>query len=186
MIVFCVAHADRVVRGNPELGERGEDARGFVDVRGQHHHCPFVEHDLELEAEVANGVEHGRLIWLPRRDDRATHRQRTQLELFQPGHELLVRRRTKAAFFGGCGVVQHRTVLGDDAVEQRQIRKHAPQIAQVPSRDQHHAPARLLEPLQSLADLRLNQTVMRERAVVVGNQGEEIHPPSLRASGIRR
>jgi hypothetical protein len=62
MVVLGVADADDVVRRQMEVRERALEAGGLVHARRQHHDGALVEDHLELEAEVADGGEHRRVV----------------------------------------------------------------------------------------------------------------------------
>ena len=76
VIVFRVADRHDVVGGQAEIAERGFQPARLVDAGRQHHHRALVEHDLQLEPEVPDRLEHCRLVRLPGRDNRAADRQR--------------------------------------------------------------------------------------------------------------
>ena len=81
VVVLGVADADHVVRRQPALHQRrGQPAR-LVDAGGQHHHRALVEYDLQLEAELADRLEHDVLHRLPARDDAAANRERMHAAL---------------------------------------------------------------------------------------------------------
>ena len=76
VVVLRIADADRVVHREIQLLQRGLEPGRLVDAGGQHHDRALVEDHLQLEAEIANGFEHGVFVRLPRRDDAAADRQR--------------------------------------------------------------------------------------------------------------
>src|ERR1035438_503595 len=74
MIVFGVAQSNDIVGRKPQFGHGGLKPGSFVYAGGQYHHRSFVEYDLKLEAEIANGIQYDILMRLPRRHDAASHR----------------------------------------------------------------------------------------------------------------
>ena len=95
----------------PQLAQRRGEARRLVHAGGQHHHGAFVEDHLQLEAEIADGVEHGRANAAPMspRSRRPTDSGATP------------RRSSSATNAGGGGVGEHGLSLARGPVEQRAV-----------------------------------------------------------------
>jgi hypothetical protein len=72
MIIFCVSDGDHIVQRESEFVERGFQTGCFVHSRGQNHHSAFVKYHLVVEAEFADGIKNGGLVWLPGSDDAAS------------------------------------------------------------------------------------------------------------------
>jgi hypothetical protein len=53
------------VAGRLELDERRLQTRSPIDARGEDHRGAFVEDDIELQSQIADDLENGRLIRLP-------------------------------------------------------------------------------------------------------------------------
>ena len=93
VVVLGIADADHVVRRQTTLGQGGDEPACLVDAGGQDHDRALVEHDRQLEAELANRIENDVLHRLPAGDDTAADRQRMHAALSQPRDERLRRRR---------------------------------------------------------------------------------------------
>jgi len=73
MVVFSVAHADNVMAGQLELGERRLQARRLVDAGRKHHHGALVEDDIKFQSKIADNLKNSRLMRLPSGDDRTAN-----------------------------------------------------------------------------------------------------------------
>ena len=146
----------------------------LFDARRQHHHRALVEHDVQLEAELAHRLQHDVLHRLPGGDDAAADRQRLHAALAQARDELLGRRRGEHGLAAGAGLVEQRAVLGHDQIATAELGKHAFQIGQLAAGDQDQAPPRVLEPPDRRHGVGIDHAVMGERAVVIGGKGQKV------------
>ena len=137
MVVLGVADADDVVRRDLELLERGHEPRRLVDAGRQDHDGAFVEDHLQLEAELADRFEHGRLVRLARRDDDLADGERRDAALAQSGEQRRRRRLREPAPLLRRGPIEQRAVLGDDALEDREVRVDGHEIVELAARDEH-------------------------------------------------
>ena len=106
MIVLGVTDADHVVRRQPALDQRAGQSARFVHARRQDHHRTLVEHDVQLEAELAHRLQHDLLHRLPRGDNAAANRQRLHATLAQARDERLGRRRGKHGLAAGARLIE--------------------------------------------------------------------------------
>ena len=179
LVVLGVADADDIVRRQAEALERALEAPGLVDVAGQHHHRALVEDDVQLERKVVDGLEHDRLVRFPGGDDGAADRRGRHAEVLQTLHERRRRRLGERGFLLLCGVEEKGPVLGNDEVEQLQLREGPLQVGKVPAGDEDQLSAGALDLLQPLDGRRIDAAIVGQGAVVVGRQGNEEHvaPP---------
>ena len=99
MIVLGVADGDGVVSGQPEFVQGSRKAGRLVDARGQNHHRPFVEDDLQLQPELTDELDGDHLMRLARRHDDVASREsglrrRQQARLPKDGGGASANRRT--------------------------------------------------------------------------------------------
>ena len=178
VVVLGVADADDVVRRDLELLERGHEPRRLVDAGRQDHDGAFVEDDLQLEAELADRFEHGRLVRLARRDDDLAGGERGDAALAQSGEQRRRRRLREPAPLLRRRAIEQRAVLGDDALEDREVRMDAHEIVELAARDEHEPAPRREHVLERGDGLGGYLAVGRERAVIVGCQ--QVVPHSSR------
>ena len=120
----------------PSSLERALEARGLVDVAGQHHHRALVEDDVQLEPKVADGLEHDRLVRFPGGDDGAADGQRRHAELPQARDERRRGRLGERRLLLLGRVEEKSAVLCDHEVEQLELGERALQIRKVPAGDE--------------------------------------------------
>ena len=99
--------------------------------------------------------------------------------VLQTLHERRRRRVGERGFLLLCGVEEEGPVLGNDEVEQLELREHALQVGQVPAGDEDQLSAGAPDLLQPLNGCRIDAAIVGQSAVVVGRQGNEEHvaPP---------
>jgi hypothetical protein len=167
MIVLGVAHTHRVVRRKPQLFERGGEPGRLVDPGRQHHHRTLVEDHLALQPQLANHLEHGRLVRLPRRHDHLAHGQRLHPAPGQRLDQLARRRLAQEPMLTCSRPVQHGAVLGHHMIEQVQAGEHAGEIVQHAPRHEDELAARLACPLQGGKRCVVHTTVLGQGPVIV-------------------
>jgi hypothetical protein len=57
MIVLCIADADAVMRGEPQLEQCRLQATGLVRSRRKNHYGRVIENDVKLETQISNHPE---------------------------------------------------------------------------------------------------------------------------------
>ncbi len=154
--------------GEQQVIERGLQASRLIHPRGKHHHGPFIEDDLQLKSVVLDGLEHDRLVRLPGRDDDPAHRNRSHAAGAQGGNKRIrwslreqrlgVRRR----------LVEECAVFDDGVLEQVQVGTDLLQIIELAAGDEHEAPARGDQALQSGGCFGEDMSLCCEGAIVVG------------------
>ena len=128
---------------------------------------------------LLDDVQHGGLVRFPGGNDRAPDRKRLHAAFFQLGNQIGGgRRRNRALFLAGWRVDQ-RSVFGDDLVEHRDFREDPLEVRQFASRHQDEFAAGLLQSFQRRKRLASDDPLMRQCAVIVRRQGNEIHFLSL-------
>ena len=175
VIVLGVADGHDIVARETELAQRRLQAAGLVDAGRQHHHRALVEGDLQLQPQLADRLQDHRLHRLPGRDDAAADRQRLDIALAQARHEGFRRRSATGVSRPVAGLVEQRAVLDHGEVAKVQFGEHPLQVGQLAPRHQHQPAARFLQAPQRSQRRLANDTVMGQRAVVVGGQRQEIH-----------
>ncbi len=118
VIVFRIAHPDGIVSRQREVIERREQTAGLVDAWWQHHHRALVEDDLLLETQLPDLIEHDGFMRLPRRHDDVADGEWAHATLTECANQDLWCRFTELREAPIGRVVQHSSVLGDDAIEQ--------------------------------------------------------------------
>ena len=98
VVVRGVADGDDFVPRQAHREQRAREAGGLVDAGGEDHHRLAVEDDLQLQAEVIEGVDDGVLVGVLRRDDDA------------PDSSGLTRRSCRART-NSCGTGLHSAVV---------------------------------------------------------------------------
>jgi hypothetical protein len=73
------------------------------------------------------------------------------------------------------GAIQHAAVLGDHAIEELDRREDLEQILELPARDKDELPPRIAEPLEGRECLLTDDSIARQRAVVIAGQDEITH-----------
>ena len=177
VVVLRVADADDVVRRQTQLVERGGQARRLVDAGRQHHDGALVEDDLQLQAQLADRLEHRRPRAAP---DVATitapTRQRRHAARRQP------LRRTPPAPGGPSSrssrvgrPQKQRAVLGDDARRRSTSRGRPVPGRRARGRSPARAPAAGPQARQRVARRRRQHAAFGDGAVVVAGEGEVAH-----------
>ena len=110
----------------------------------------------------------------PSSDDRSPDRDRFDFSF----HQLLDQakwwgRRNHALVLRGW-IVDDRAVLGDDEIEDLQLRKSMRQVRDLPTGQQYQPPAGRLELLHGVHSACIDKTMIGNRAVVIAGQGEEV------------
>jgi hypothetical protein len=174
MVVFPVADPDDIQRRQFQSGERRDKAARFVDAGREHHHCPLVEHNLQLEPEIANCVEDNFFVGLPRRNNAAAHRERINLATAQRLDESGRRRVTQQDFLPCRRLDEHGPVLDDRQVEKVQLRKNLLQVRQLATGDKDQPTAGLLERGRACAGRHRVQVADPHRSVVAPVDGRVV------------
>ena len=78
-------------------------------------------------------------------------------------------------FAASAGLIEKRTVLGHDQIAATQLRKGALQVRQLATSDQDQTATGILEPSERRESVGVDHAVMRQRAIVVGGEGQKIH-----------
>ena len=175
VVVFGVADRHHVVGGEAQIVERRFQAARFVDAGRQHHDRSLVEHDLQLKSVFADRLENQLFVRLPGRDNGSPNGKRSDALLAQGLHQLWRGLGTERRFFFRGGVKEQRSVLRDDAIEKINPGKDANKIGQLASRDEEKLPAGSPEGYERVRGCVLDNSVMRERAIVVGGQTADVH-----------
>ena len=130
---------------------------------------------MQLEPELLDGAQHGRLLRVPCGDDCASDRDRLDLPL----HQLLDKsggRRRGDSFLATRGRIQdHAAILGHDPVEEMQLREYASKIRYLAPGHEHEPTTRRFELLQRLKGAWLDRTVMSERPIKIRSKGKKEH-----------
>src|ERR1041385_4036032 len=105
MVVFGIAEGDDIVRRDTNA--------------------------LQLEAHVADRVQHGGLVRLHRGDDHLSDGERLDLLLLQRADELVRRRIAVRLSLARRRIVNEGAVLGDDARAHLRFRKNAQQVVEL-------------------------------------------------------
>jgi len=167
--------------GHAEAAEHLLETALLRDGRRQHHDGLAIEDDLQLEPEVVDGAQDGRLVRHLRRDDDATGRERHARPL-ERGEKGRGGRRREVVHPFGSRLVEHGAVLRDDPVEEVELGTDLQQVVEPPSGDEDDAAARIANAPQRREGLRRDAAVGRECPVVVA--GEHVVPhPSRRYRG---
>ena len=174
VIVLCVAHSDHIVRRELELRERGIQSRRLVHARRQYHHRALVENDLQFQTELTDHFEDRGLVRLPGRDDRVPDRQRRNIALLELFHENSRRSRRDHVLLARRRLIEQRAVFRHNEVENADFRKGPLQARQFPSRHKNKPPPGLLETLQGAAGVGMDDAVMRDGAVKIGGESQEV------------
>ncbi|HVT94516.1 MAG TPA: hypothetical protein VHD76_16840 [Bryobacteraceae bacterium] len=93
MIVFAVADAHDLLRGEPQFLQGDLESGHFVDAGGQHHGGIAVADDLKAETEFTNQVAKNILMLPGGRDYHLSHRDRIHAPSFQRFQKISSRRR---------------------------------------------------------------------------------------------
>jgi hypothetical protein len=117
VIVLGIAHADRVVRREPQVAQSVLQAARLVDAARQHHHGSLVEDHLQRQAQLLDGRQHRVLVRLPGGDDHAPDRERLDRVRAQQRDQLRARRLAEQLLLAAVGREHVRAVLGHDAIE---------------------------------------------------------------------
>src|SRR5581483_3099871 len=89
VVVRRVADTDNFVQGEPEPVERRLEAGSLVDARWEDHDGVTIENELELERELADGIDDHVLMGMICRHDHVAHRERRDTPLLEPLGELI-------------------------------------------------------------------------------------------------
>ena len=89
------------------------------------------------------------------------------------------RRIGEAAALATFRSINQGPVFSDDQVEEGQVRKDAGQVGHLPAGHEDQLAPAALEPPQRLDSVPIHRAVVRQRAVVVGREGEVPHQPIL-------
>jgi hypothetical protein len=176
VIVFGVADADAVVRRERQLGERDREPGCLVDAGWQHHHRALVEDDVELEAEIADDVEHDRLVRSPGRYDALADRERCHAARSQRRHEPLHGGLGQQFLLLAVGAVEHGAVLGHHPIEEVETRADGDEAVELAAGDEEQPAPRFLQAGQRGQRRLGDGAVVRDGAVVVACEGEVAHP----------
>lgn len=57
------------MRRQSQLRQCEVKSRCLVHSGGKHHHCAFVENDLQLQTKIADDLQRGHFVRFPGRDD---------------------------------------------------------------------------------------------------------------------
>jgi hypothetical protein len=183
VVVLGVADADHVVERQPQLLQGGAEARPLVDAGWQDHHGVPVEDDLQLQAQVANGFEHDRLVRPHRGHDDPSELERSDAALGEQGDELRRYRLGEGPLFLAGRSIENGPVLGDHAVEEVEGLEQGGDVGEQPAGDEEELPARLAKAPQGVQGRLADVAVGGQRRVVVARQRVE---PHVRASIRRR
>ena len=189
VVVLGVADADDVVRRQPQLLERRGEAARLVDAGRQHHDRALVEDDLPLEPELADRLEHHRLVRLPGGDDAAADRKRA------PRRARAAPRRTGPAAPARSGAPRPCRAGRGARRSRRRPRRRGRARGRRALRSGSSRPVTRIS-LRPLALSRSSASrvdaadpaMLGEGAVIVGGEREEIHggyASGVRASPIR-
>ncbi len=178
VVVLGVAHADAVVRREPQLEQRGVQAGRLVRARRQDHDRALVEDDLQLEAEIADRVEDDAFIGLPRRDEGVPDGQRGDLAGAKRLHEVGARRLAENLVLAARGTVEDSAVLGDDPIEEIDRREDVEEILELPPCGEDELAPRVAKALERRERLDADLSIARERSVEIAGQDEIAHGPS--------
>ena len=85
-----------------------------------------------------------------------------------------------------AGLVEQRAVLGHNKVAAGELGERALQVGELATGDQDQAATRVLEPADRGNGVGIDHAVMRERAIIVGGQGQKIQRLIPRAVGSGR
>ena len=142
MVVLRVAHAHGVVRRQAQRFERRDQAAGLVHTGRQHHHRALVEDDLQLQPQLADHLQHDRVVRLPGRHDAAPHGERLDTAFLQLANEGLRWRVGQRPFLSGRRRVEQRTVFRDDEIEHvKLLAAYTVQVVEFAPGDEQDAPA---------------------------------------------
>ena len=143
VIVLGVADADHVVGRQTELAERLGETGRLAQARGEHHHGAFVECHMQLEPEIADGLEDRGLVGLPGRHDHPANGDRGNTALPQRADKRFGRRLAEELLLARCRAIDDSAVLCDDPIEQLDVRTYREQILQLAAGDEDEPAARL-------------------------------------------
>ena len=169
-IILGVADPDDVVRRQAKLLQRRLQAACLVDAGRQHHDRAFVEDDLQLEPEIANGRENLGFMRLDRRDDHPAEGKQPEIQPLQALAEQDRRRLGEERFFLVLRPVEQGAILDDDEIEQIQPGKDALQILQLASGDHDQLAARPAQRLERFQGRIPHHPVGCQGAVIVGRE----------------
>jgi len=93
----------------------------------------------------------------------------------QACHELRRRRLGQRPGFAGARVIEHRAVFRDDPLEQRHLREHLAQIANLATGDHQQPAPGVAAALQRIDGRGIDHAVVRERAIIVAGKGVVAH-----------
>ena len=175
MIVLRVADRDHFVRRHAEVAQRELRSGRLVDAGGQHHHRFAIEDHLQLEAELADRLDHQRFLRRMRRHDDLAHLEGLNATPAQRRDELLGRRIGEQRDVAASRVVNERAVLRNDIIEQIDAVANAQQIVQPASGHEDRAPAGRAQPLERGAGRVGDPAVRCQRVVVVACQRKISH-----------
>src|SRR5690606_4254910 len=125
--------------------------------------------------ELPDHVEHGLLLRLRRRDDHSSDGQRLDPPLPQSLDEDLGWWLDKNPLGAGSWIEQHGAVLRDDSIEDVDVAADALEIAELAPGHENQASAGVLQSAERRKGLGRHDTAVRERAVVVGGERDEVH-----------
>jgi hypothetical protein len=83
--------------------------------------------------------------------------------------------RDQAGFLFCDGLEKQRSILRNDAIEKINPGKDADKIGQLPSGDEKKLPAGSPEGAERVRGRLVDDSIMRERAVIVGRQTADVH-----------
>src|ERR1700682_2240283 len=109
---------------------------------------------------------------MPWRHNNLANRERRHAAASQLFHKFTRRRVGEDFVILASWPVQHRAVLGHDAIEKRSFRKNLQQFSQLAARRQDHLAPGSLHSLQSLHGARRAKTVVSDGAVVIACETE--------------
>ncbi len=145
-VVLGVPDANHVVRRQLDLREGNLQASCLIDARRKHHDGTLVEYDLIFKTKLSDGLQHSRFMRTPCCNDAFADRERLHLFFLQGSDEIGRSLITDKVLTLGAWIVDHSSVLRDNAGEQVEV--GVSESAQFASGHQDRSPSRLLQALE--------------------------------------
>src|SRR5260370_5222663 len=141
-----VPDANHVVRRQLDLREGNLQASCLIDARRKHHDGTLVEYDLIFKTKLSDDLQHSRFMRTPCCNDAFADRERLHLFFLQRSDEIGRSLITDKVLTLGARIVDHSSVLRDNAGEQVEV--GVSESAQFASGHQDRSPSRLLQALE--------------------------------------
>ena len=140
---------------------------------------------MQLEAEIANGLEHRHLVRLRGGNDAPAGGERLHAGRPQGPDEVERDGLGQDLLLAGGWAVQHRAVLRDDSVEELDLGEERQQVFELAAGDQHELAAALAQAAEGLYRRRRHDAARGQGLVVVAREHVVPHRQDPRGRGER-